>query len=106
MKLPTVIAIQIFRIFWIGHAEPPGGQKKDATEITREMMNGIAILFSNKISTKLFLLFALLPSLSVLLNCENILENALWISALENKEQTAAFENNVRKDINCRKRFP
>ena len=103
MKLPTVIAMQIFSIFWIGHAAPPGGQKKDTTEMTREMMNGIAILFSNNISAKLFLLFALL---SVLLNSENILEKALWISALENKEQTAAFENNVRKDINCRKRFP
>lgn len=103
---PTVIAIQMLRIFCIGHAAPPGRETNDIREIKSDNTNGVAAELTNILSNNWSNLF-LEDSPSLMLRADDrILVKAACISALENKEQTAAFQNKVRAEINSRNAGP
>ena len=96
--LPTVIAMQIFKIFWIGQASLPGKEKKDTTEISRLTIKGRTILFFVKIS----IIFPFSPPVESFIATKKF-EKAAWISDFEKREHTAAFQNSVSEEINSRK---
>ena len=81
LYVPTVIAIQILSTFCTGQAVPPGEVKKEIKEIIKDKIKGIAILFSNRVSTILFFLSVFSELFS---RIENKFENAYCISDFEN----------------------
>lgn len=103
---PTVIAIQIFRIFCMGQALPPGNDTKDIKEIKSDNTNGVAAEFTKILSKNLSILFFEFSPFSIFREDDKIFVKAACISAFENKEHTAAFQNNVRAEINSRNAGP
>ena len=96
----------MLRIFCIGHAVPPGSDKKEIKDINSDSTMGVAAEFTNILSKNSSILFFEFSPLSIFREEDKIFVNAACISAFENKEQTAAFQNKVRAEINSRNAGP
>jgi hypothetical protein len=96
----------MLRIFCIGHAAPPGRETNEIREINNDNTNGVAAELTNILSKSWSNLFLEDSPSSILRAEDRMFVKAACISALENKEQTAAFQNKVKAEINSRNAGP